>query len=69
MIVLSRLIHREKKGVWDTSNGLTRQMQDNWLRALKRNIKTYVGMSFRGSLIDGFHELIAGERIPILRLE
>jgi hypothetical protein len=44
-------------------------MQGNWLRALKKNIKTYLGMDFAGELMEGFHELISAGRIPVQRIE
>lgn len=44
-------------------------MQGNWLRALKRNIKVYLGMDFTEGLMEGFHELISSGRIPVQRTE
>jgi hypothetical protein len=69
IIILRRISHRIREGVWDKSCGLTRQMQGNWLRALKKNIKTYLGMDFAGELMEGFHELISAGRIPVQRIE
>jgi len=64
---MKRLSHRIREGVWDRSRGLTRQAQGNWLRALKKNIKLYMGMDFAGALMEGFHELISSGRIPVQR--
>lgn len=69
MIIIRRISYRIKEGVWDTSKGLTRQMQGNWLRALKKNIKVYLGMDFTEGLMEGFHELISSGRIPVQRTE
>lgn len=69
MIILMRIKHRLTEGRWDTSRGLTRQAQGNWLRALKQNIKLYLGMDFAVGLMEGFHELISLERIPVQRTE
>ena len=49
-IIIQRLCQRIKQGVWDKSKGLTRQRQGHWLRALKKNIKIYIGLSFQGSI-------------------
>jgi hypothetical protein len=69
MIIIKRIGHRLKEGVWDTSKGLTRQAQGSWLRALKKNIKLYLGMDFTEGLMEGFHELISSGRIPVQRTE
>lgn len=66
-IIFQSLCHRIKHGVWDRGNGFTRQRQGHWLRALKKNIMTYLGMSFEGSILEGFHELIHKGRMPVLR--
>lgn len=42
-VIFQRLCHRIKHGVWDRGHGYTRQRQGQWLRALKRNIKAYLG--------------------------
>ena len=67
MIIMKRISHRLREGVWDKSRGLTRQAQGNWLRTLKKNIKLYLGMDFTMGVIEGFHELIASGRIPVQR--
>ena len=66
-IIFQRLCHRIKHGEWDKRGGFTRQRQGHWLRALKKNIRTYLGMSFEGSISEGFHELMHRGRLPILR--
>lgn len=67
IIILKRLSHRLCEGVWDRSRGVTRQAQGNWLRALKKNIKLYLGLDFDGGFREGFHELISSGRIPVQR--
>jgi hypothetical protein len=67
MIIMKRISHRICEGVWDISRGLTRQAQGNWLRALKKNIKLFLGMDFTMGLMEGFHELISSGRIPVQR--
>ncbi|NOZ69665.1 MAG: hypothetical protein GXP46_10595 [Deferribacteres bacterium] len=66
-IIIQRLCKRIKAGKWDKSDGLTRQRQGQWLRALKKNIMAYLGMSFRGSITEGFYELMYTGRIPVQR--
>lgn len=66
-IILKGISHRISEGVWDRSLGLTRQAQGSWLRALKKNIKLYLGMDFTLGLIEGFHKLMAAGRIPVQR--
>jgi len=65
-IIFSSLCHRIKHGVWDKSL-FARQRQGHWLRALRRNIKTYLGMSFGGDVIEGFYELLNASVIPVIR--
>lgn len=67
IIILRRLRHRLSAGVWDRSSGLTRQMQGNWLRALRKNVKLYLGLDFAEGVMEGFHELISKGRIPVQR--
>lgn len=66
-VILKSLCHRILRGSWDTTSGCSRQRQDNWLRALKRNILAHLGMSFAGGLLSGFHELVPLLRVPVLR--
>jgi hypothetical protein len=66
-IILKSLCHRMLRGFWDKALGLTRQRQDNWLRALRKNIPAFLGMSFVGGLIAGFHELIPILSVPVIR--
>lgn len=67
MIIMKRLGHRIREGVWDRGLGLTRQGQGNWLRALKKNIKLYLGMDYMEAVMEGFHELISSGRIAVQR--
>ncbi|MDA8084753.1 MAG: hypothetical protein M0024_13935 [Nitrospiraceae bacterium] len=64
---MKRISHRLQEGVWDISRGVTRQAQGSWLRALKKNIKIYLGMDFDLGLMEGFHELISSGWIPVQR--
>jgi hypothetical protein len=66
-IILKSLCHRIQRGFWDKALGFTRQRQDHWLRALRRNILAFLGMNFTGGLIAGFHELIPLIRVPVIR--
>ncbi len=66
-IIFQRLCHRIKQGVWDRSNRLTRQRQGHWLRALKKNIKSNIGLNFGGSILEGFYGLMNTGRIPVQR--
>lgn len=65
-IIFNSLCHRIKHGVWDKSF-FSRQRQGNWLRALRLNIRTYLGMSFRGDGVEGFYELLHILVIPVIR--
>jgi hypothetical protein len=38
------------------------------LRALGRNIKTYLGLGFGGDLLEGFYELLEIGMVPVNRL-
>ncbi len=67
-VVLQRLCHRLQEGQWDRSRGLRRQRQGNWLRALRRNIKSILGMDFSGGIAEGFYELIYQGQVPPKRL-
>lgn len=66
-IIFRRLCHRIKQGVWDRRGGFTRQRQGHWLRALKKNIRTYLGMNFEETIFEGFYELMHIGRTPVLR--
>jgi hypothetical protein len=66
-IIFHKLCHRITHGIWDKSL-FTRQRQCNWLRALKRNIKVYLGLSYEGEVLEGFYELLAVPIIPVIRL-
>jgi hypothetical protein len=65
-IIFRRLCHRVNHGVWDKTS-ISKQRQGHWLRALQRNIKAYLGMSFFGDVMEGFYELLHKDKIPILR--
>lgn len=66
-VILKSLCHRILRGLWDKALGLTRQRQGHWLRALKKNILAFLGMSFEGGMMFGFHELVPLLRVPVLR--
>lgn len=66
-IIFHTLCHRITHGIWDKSH-FTRQRQCNWLRALKRNIKVYLGISYEGEVLEGFYELLSIPIIPVIRL-
>lgn len=66
-IVLKSLCHRVLRGFWDASLGFSRQRQEHWLRALKRNIPAFLGISFGGSLLYGFHALVPVLTVPVVR--
>lgn len=66
-IILKNLCHRILRGCWDTTLGFSRQRQDHWLRALKKNLLSHLGMSFSGGVMAGFHELVPLLRVPVIR--
>jgi hypothetical protein len=66
--VVASLSHRITHGFWDQALGLTRQRQGHWMRALRSNIKTWLGMDVCSDLINGLHKLIAQLRVPVVRL-
>jgi hypothetical protein len=66
-IIMKSLCHRVLRGFWDKALGLTRQRQDHWLRALRRNVLSHLGMSFGGGVMSGFHELIPILSVPVIR--
>lgn len=66
-LILKSLCRRVLRGFWDRSLGVSRQRQDHWLRALKRNIPSFLGMSFGGGTIAAFHELIPLIGVAVLR--
>lgn len=65
-IIFRSLCHRIEHGKWE-KGVFTKQRQVNWLKALRKNIKIHLGMSFAGDVIEGFFELLHGGRIPVLR--
>lgn len=66
-VIFDSLCHRIRNGVWGFRQ-FSRQRQGHWLRALVRNIKTHLGLSFGGELLDGFYELLAVGKVPVKRL-
>jgi hypothetical protein len=66
-IILKSLCHRIKRGFWDTALGVSRQRQGHWLRALRKNIPAFLGMSFAGGMMYGFHELVPLVKVPVFR--
>jgi hypothetical protein len=65
--VCRSLCHRLRHGTWDRSLGLSRQRQNHWFQALKKNILSRLGMSFRRRILRGFHELVPLITIPVVR--
>jgi len=61
------LAHRLKTGQWIRGPDLTRQRQGHWLRALRKNIKVYLGLEWIDKTLDGFSELMNLGQCPILR--
>ena len=66
--VYQSICHRLRHGTWDRSLSLSRQRQDHWFQALKKNIQVQLGMTFRQRVLRGFHELIPLIQVPIIRL-
>lgn len=66
-VIFQRRYHRITHGMWDKSHGFTRQRQGHWLRALPRNIRAYLGLTFGGTVLEGFYELMHTGRMPVLR--
>jgi hypothetical protein len=66
-LIMKALCHRIVRGVQDRTLGLSRQRQEHWLRALKRNIPVRLGLSFGGGAMCGFHELVPVLKVPVLR--
>jgi hypothetical protein len=63
------LTYRIMHGFWDKTLGLSRQRQGHWLRALKNNIKMWLGMSFSRGLMAGYNELVRLPMVPVVRTE
>jgi len=66
-IILKSLCHRVLRGFWNSGPGISRQRQDHWLRALRKNIPAFLGMSFSGGIMAGFHELVPLLGVPVIR--
>jgi hypothetical protein len=65
-IIFGSICHRVRHGVWE-KGAFTRQRQGNWLRALRRNIKAYLGMNFIRNVLEGFYELLHRGKMPVFR--
>jgi hypothetical protein len=65
--ILESITHRLKTGEWIRGPDLTRQRQGHWLRALRKNIKVFLGLEWTNKMIDGFSELVNLGQCPILR--
>jgi hypothetical protein len=57
-VVLSRqyVVERLEKGRWPPGSNSARGR--HWLRALKRQVRTRLGMSYTDRLAEGFSELV-----------
>ncbi len=66
-IIFDRICHRTTKGVWDKSNGFSRQRQGHWLRDLIKNIRIYLGFDFKADVVDGFYDLMHKYKVPVIR--
>lgn len=66
-VIVTGLYHRLKYGFWFKSQGPSRQGQQHWLRALRKNIKAHLGMDFVGDLMDGHRELVIRQLVPVVR--
>ena len=65
--ILKSIVHRVKTGQWIRGPDLTRQRQGHWLRALRKNIKVWLGLEWIDKMIDGFSELMNLGQCPVLR--
>lgn len=45
--------------------GFSRSRQRHWMRALQRQVATYLGEGFRGRLLEGFSTLWQRGRVPV----
>jgi hypothetical protein len=59
--------HRIHYGRWIRGPDLSRQRQGHWVRALKKNIKTHLGVDNSEKLSEGFQKLINRGQCPVLR--
>jgi hypothetical protein len=51
------VLHRLEKGRWPPQSNAPRQR--HWLRALKRQVRTHLGMSYAERIAEGFAELLS----------
>lgn len=66
-IIVERICHRLTHGAWGRS-AFTRQRQGHWIRALRNNIKTYLGLGFSGNNAEGLYALVHMGLQPVARL-
>ncbi len=66
-IIVKGLCHRLTYGFWLKTLGPSRQRQQHWFRALRKNIKARLGMDFMGDLIGGLQELVLLPMVPVIR--
>jgi hypothetical protein len=66
-VIISGLYHRLRYGFWLKALGPSRERQQHWLRALRKNIKTWLGMDFSGDLLEGCRELVLRGMTPVVR--
>ena len=59
--------YRITKGKWIRGPDLNRQRQGHWLKALRKNIRLFLGFEWAEKILDGFQQLIAINQCPILR--
>ena len=65
--ILESITHRLKTGQWIRGPDLTRQRQGHWLRALRKNIKVYLGLEWVNNTLNGFSKLVSLGQCPLLR--
>jgi len=66
--IAEALSFRATQGFWNKASGFSRQRQQHWFQALKRNIKAHLGMDFSKGLMEGFAELTSRGFAPVLRI-
>ena len=63
--IRSRISHRLKTGRWPP--GLSHTRQGHWLRALIKNVHSFLGNQWKGRLIEAFDRLLEKGMIPVTR--
>ena len=63
--IRSRISHRLKTGRWPP--GLSHTRQGHWLRALIKNVHSFLGNQWKGRLIEAFDRLLEMGMIPVTR--